>query len=57
MNQLFGGTLNEDQKHQVNIILNCKDPKDRDLMIHDFEKSFAKEKAKKKMYLTLTYLI
>ena len=48
MNQLFGGTLNEDQKHQVNIILNCKDPKDRDLMIHDFEKSFAKEKAKKK---------
>jgi hypothetical protein len=33
---------------QVNIILNCKDPKDRDLMIHDFQKSFAKEKVKKK---------
>jgi hypothetical protein len=32
----------------VNIILNCKDPKDRDLMIHDFQKSFAKEKVKKK---------
>jgi hypothetical protein len=48
MQQLLGGNLNEDQRHQVNIILNCKDPRDRDLMIHDFEKSFAKEKVKKK---------
>jgi hypothetical protein len=47
MQQLLGGNLNEDQRHQVTIILNCKDPKDRDLMIHDFEKSFVKKKKKK----------
>jgi len=45
---LIEGTLTEDQKHQVSIIINCKDEKQRSDMMDDFKLSFRKAKPKKK---------
>ena len=35
---MFLGSLNEDQRHQVNIILNCKET----IFIHDIDDSILK---------------
>lgn len=45
---LMEGTLTDDQRHQVSIIINCKDMKQREDMIDDFKRSFIKAKPKKK---------
>merc|ERR1719354_1105691 len=49
MKILFEGDLTPDQKHQAQIILNCKDALQRDTMIDDFKKSFQPKPKPKKV--------